>query len=160
VVFPLPEGLTMVRFLLALVLFFAAEGAALACSCMRAPDDPRGARTLGRSLVEGGIAIVEVELVAPYDERRGRGEQLRVRRTLAGRAPARFEVARQGRPSSASCDTEFQRGRRTMLLLYPAQGRGARGVPRHRISASCTSYLLADPNIRAAAVGALGRRDP
>lgn len=146
----------MPRLLLLLLLFLAGEGAALACSCIRPPTDPAQQRIHAREVARGALALVEVELVAPYDERTGRGERLRVRRTLAGRAPAVFEVERVLVPSSASCDVEFQRGARTWVVLYAPRMRG-RAV-RYRVSASCTGYMLAGPAFRAELAAQMRRR--
>ncbi len=148
----------MRRFLPGLLLIFAAEGVALACSCVQAPTDPQEARTLGRRIARDAIALVEVELLVPYDGLRNRGEQMRVRRTLAGRAPARFQVERRGPPSSAACDLEFQPGRRALILLFPPQLRPAPTMASYRVSTSCTAYLLADPTIRATVAAELDRR--
>ena len=146
----------MPRLLLLLLLFLAGEGAALACSCIRPPTDPAQQRVHAREVARGALALVEVELVAPYDERMGRGERLRVRRTLAGRAPAVFQVERNHAPSSASCDVEFQRGARTWVVLYAPQMRGR--TIRYRVSASCTGYMLANPAFRAELAAQMRRR--
>ena len=146
----------MSRLLLLLFLFLAAESAALACSCIRPPTDPAQQRVHAREVARGALALVEVELVSPYDERTGRGERLRVRRTLAGRAPAAFEVERNHAPSSASCDVEFQRGVRTWVVLYAPQMRG-RAV-RYRVSASCTGYMLANAAFRSELAAQMRRR--
>lgn len=146
----------MPRLLLLLLLFLAGEGAALACSCIRPPTDPAQQRSHAREVARGALALVEVELVAPYDQRLGRGERLRVRRTLAGRAPAAFEVERHHPPSSASCDVEFQPGVRTWVVLYSPQMRG-RAI-RYRVSASCTGYMLANAAFRAELAAQMRRR--
>jgi hypothetical protein len=146
------------RHLLAAVLILvAAESAALACSCVPPPRDAESRRTLARQVATGALALVEVELVASY-ERPGRGERLRVRRTLAGRAPAIFQVERDGPPSSASCDVEFQSGGRTLILLYPPRGPVNSRAPVYRIAASCTTYLLSDAAFRAALIREWSRR--
>jgi hypothetical protein len=146
----------MPRLLLVLLLFVAGEGAALACSCLRPPTDPAQQRVHARQVARGALALVEVELVAPYDARSGRGERLRIRRTLAGRSPAVFEVERQHAPSSASCDVEFQPRARTWVVLYAPQMRG--GAIRYRVSASCTGYMLADAAFRAELAAQMRRR--
>jgi hypothetical protein len=138
----------MPRLLLLLLLFLAGESAALACSCIVPATDPAQQRVHARGVSQGALALVEVELVEPYDVQSGRGERLRVRRTLAGRTPAVFEVERDDAPSSASCDVEFEPGARTWVVLYAPQKRG-RAI-RYRISASCTGYLLAHAAFRAA----------
>jgi len=147
----------MRRFLAALLILVAAESAALACSCMRTPSDPAQRRAMAREIATGALALVEVEVAAPY-ERPGRGERLRVRRTLAGHAPASFRVERNRTPSSAACDVEFSSEGRTLILLYPpAQPVNSRG-PVYRVSASCTTYMLADPAFRAELLRQWGRR--
>jgi hypothetical protein len=146
----------MRRFLLPLLLLVAAETSALACSCMMPPTDPAQRRSFAREAARGALALVEVELAAPYGERLGQGERLWVRRTLAGRAPAAFEVERHHPPSSASCDVEFRRGARTLVLLYAPRMRG-RAI-RYRVSASCTGHMLADAAFRAELVAQMRRR--
>lgn len=146
----------MPRLLLLLLLFLAWEGAAFACSCIRPPTDPAQQRIHAREVARGALALVEVDLVAPYDQRLGRGERLRVRRTLAGRAPAVFEVERHHPPSTATCDVEFQRGARTWLVLYAPQMRGR--TIRYRVSASCTGYMLADARFRTELAAQMRRR--
>lgn len=147
----------MRRFLAALLTIVAAESAALACSCMRTPNDPAQRRAMAREIATGAVALVEVELAAPY-ERPGRGERLRVRRTLAGRAPATFAVERNRAPSSASCDVEFSGGGRTLILLYPPTLPVNSRAPVYRVSASCTTYMLADAAFRAELLRQWGRR--
>ncbi len=146
----------MPRLPLALLLFLAGESAALACTCIRPPTDPAQQRVHAREVARGALALVEVELAAPYDPRAGRGERLRVRRTLAGRAPAVFEVERNHPPSSASCDVEFQRGARTWVVLYAPELRGR--TVRYRVWASCTGYMLANAAFRAELAARMRRR--
>lgn len=146
----------MPRLLPFLILFLAWESAALACSCIRPPTDPAQQRVHAREVARGALALVEVELVAPFDERLNRGERLRVRRTLAGRAPAVFEVERQNRPSSAACDVEFRPGARTWIVLYAPRMRGR--VIRRRISSTCTGYMLAGAAFRAELAAQMRRR--
>ena len=145
----------MPRLILALLLAVAAEAAALACSCVPPPEDPVARRTLAREIAQRALALVEVELVAPYGAQPGRGERLRVRRTLAGRAPAAFEVERFADPSSAACDVQFQSGARALIVVYPPRNRVA-GL--YRISSSCASYLLGDAALRTALVDEIDRR--
>lgn len=147
----------MRHLLVALALLVAAESAALACSCMMAPRDPAQRREMARDARAGAVALVEVELDSPYAGP-GRSERLRVRRTLAGRAPAVFIVERLREPSSAACDLDFQPGQRTLILLYPTRHPvNARGQV-YRISASCTSYLLNDDAFRTALIREWRRR--
>ena len=146
----------MPRLPLVLLLFLAGESAALACSCLPPPTDPAQQRLHAREAARGALALVEVDLVSPYDRRLGRGERLRVRRTLAGRAPALFEVDRHHPPSSASCDVEFRRGARTWVVLYAPRMRGR--TIRYRVSASCTGYMLADAAFRRELAAQMRRR--
>ncbi|HYI41195.1 MAG TPA: hypothetical protein VE053_12845 [Allosphingosinicella sp.] len=146
----------MRRFFFLLLLLVAAESPALACSCIRPPTDPGQQRVHAREVARGALALVEVDLVAPYDARSGRGERLRVRRTLAGRAPAVFEVERTHAPSGASCDVGFERGTRTWVVLYAPRMRGR--TIRYRISASCTGYMLAGAAFRAELAAQMRRR--
>jgi len=147
----------MRRFLIALLVLAAAETAALACSCVDVPRDAARRQALARDIATGALALVEVELVTPYD-RPGRGERLRVRRTLAGRAPAAFEVERDRPPISTACDLEFNSGERTLVLIYAPRRPAVQRSSRYRISSSCTTYLLADAAFRAAVVREWGRR--
>ena len=146
----------MPRLLLIPLLFLAGESAALACSCIRPPIDPAQQRVHAREVARGALALVEVELVAPFDERLKRGERLRVRRTLAGRAPALFEIERQNRPSSAACDVEFRKGLKTLVVLYAPRMSGR--TVRYRISSTCTGYMLAGAAFRAELIAQMRRR--
>lgn len=146
----------MRRLFSCLLLLAAAETSALACSCIRPPTDPAQQRVHAGEVARGAMALVEVELVSPYDVRTGRGEGLRVRRTLAGRAPAVFEVERTHAPSGASCDVGFERKRPAWVVLYAPRMRG-RSV-RYRISASCTGYMLAGAPFRAELAAQMRRR--
>ena len=112
----------MQRLLLALLLLLAPEGAALACSCI-ATKDPQELRRLGGDSARDAIALIEVDVLSAYDPVWKRGEKLRVRRTLAGRAPAAIRVERPHPPDEASCDLQLRPGQRTLLILYPPQAR-------------------------------------
>ena len=145
----------MRHFVLALLLVAGAEAAALACSCIRPPTEQAERERLARDVAEGAIALVEAELVRPYDAGSARGERLRVRRILAGQAPRQIEIERDGPPSSVSCDVEFRRRDRVLVLLYPPRQAGS---GRYRLADSCLTYLLADLPFRAALVAALAPR--
>ena len=121
------------------LIFVAAETVAIACSCM-APGSPEQSRPAAREAVRNASAIVEVDVLSGYDQQYRRGERVTVRRTLFGRAPARFEVYRLNSPSSASCDIELTRGERRILILYPAPRR-MWGQTRYRIQSLCSDYL-------------------
>jgi len=140
----------MRRLLLSLLLLAGAEGAALACSCVPPPEDATRRQQLAKAVATDAVAAVEVELVAPFDPAGRRGEVLRVRRTLGGRAPATFEVERGRKPSSAMCDVEFRGGGTKLVLLYPARGKSASGRPRYQVSPVCTTYLMRDAGVREA----------
>jgi hypothetical protein len=134
----------MSRFFLALLLVLAGESAALACSCVITPTDPARRNALAREFARDAVALVEVELIAPHDRRRGRGEQLRVRRTLAGGGRPSFEVERHYAPSGAACDVTFQRGRRALVVLYPPRTQARAPAFRYRISSLCSALMLTD----------------
>jgi hypothetical protein len=80
-------------------------------------------------------------ILSVYDPRRKRGEQVRVRRILFGRAPATFRVYRGAEPSSASCDLELSRGERRILILYSAPQSMFSG-PQFRIHGLCSDFLV------------------
>jgi hypothetical protein len=147
----------MLRLLLPSLLLLGAEASALACSCRAPPRDPAARRALARDMARDAVALVEVRLIAPLNERRRRGERLRVLRTLAGSAPATFEVEWRGIPSSAACQEEFGGYRRLVVLYRSARG-GGTSPPQFRVSNTCTNYLLGDAAMRAATVEAMRRR--
>ena len=127
----------MRKLLLGILLVAAADGAALACSCI-APGTPEQSRGLARDAVRNAIAIVEVEVLSGY--RPGSiGEEVRVRNVLWGRAPSSFGIERRAMPSSASCDLLLTTGQRKVLILYPA------ATGRHRrfvIQSTCADFLV------------------
>lgn len=145
------------RFLiLSLSLIIAAEGAALACSCI-APGTPEQARSFSREVVRGAAAIVEVDVLSGYDPRRRRAEVVRVRRTLFGRAPASFHIYRPAPPGSASCDIELSRGERRILVIYPAAASWwTRG--QYRIHGLCSDSLVREPRYLAVLLEEARRR--
>jgi hypothetical protein len=133
------KKLTATKGVIVLALAVAAETAALACSCA-APGTAAESRVAAREAVRGAVAIVQVEVLAGYDQQRRRGEQLRVKRTLFGRAPATVELYRPSAPSSAGCDLELGRSQRRVLILYPAPG-GFFSGRRYRTQSLCSDYL-------------------
>jgi len=141
---------------LALLLVAAAETAALACTCIAVPTDAGERRSLAQDVAQDAVALVEVELVTPFDAATGRGERLRVVSTLAGQAPAAFDVERDRAPSSAACDLEFRSGERVLVLLYPARQPGQGAAARFRLADSCLTHLLADLPFRNALITAVG----
>ncbi|HEY5721614.1 MAG TPA: hypothetical protein VIT45_04760 [Allosphingosinicella sp.] len=146
------------RFLfLALCLLIGLESVASACSCRRSPRDEASRQALAARIAKESTALVEVELVSPYDPRTGRGERLRVRRVLAGRAGPTVEVERLRRPQGAACDIVFHATGRRVVALQPAL-HPEKGRPLHRVGGSCTAILLADPATRQAVIAAIRRR--
>lgn len=131
--------------LIAAVALIGIEAAALACSCMDT-DDPAQLRTFAAEASANAVALVEVEALTSY-ETTPAGEQLRVVRTLAGRAPPQFTVERRGVPSSASCDVLYAQGEKALVILYPATG-AAGSQPVYRTSGLCTVHLLDKPVFR------------
>ena len=147
----------MRHLLLGLALIASAEGTALACSCL-APGTPAESRAMAREAVAQASAIVEVEVISGYDERSGRGERVRVLRTLFGEAPANFEIARNHPPSSASCDIDLPQGQRRVLILYPPEAGGSRPCGRSRIQNLCSDYLVQSPDFLAMTLEEARRR--
>lgn len=118
----------------------AFESAAIACSCVNT-DDPAELRRFAAETAERAVALVEVEVVRPYNPSTGQGEVMRVVRTIAGQAPATFRIPRTHVPSSASCDIEYRAGQRDEVILYPAPD-SAGAIPAFRTSGLCTDHLL------------------
>ena len=142
--------------LVAAAALVAFDSAALACSCI-ATDDPAELKRFAAEAAADAVALVEVEIVRPYDHATGQGEVMRVIRTIAGEAATTFQVPRQRFPSSASCDIEFRAGQRELLILYPTAGSAA-ATPAYRISGLCTDHLLDKPVYRDAVIDAIGRK--
>jgi hypothetical protein len=128
---------------IAAILLVAAEGVALACSCI-APGKPEEARATAREVVKEAVAIVEVQVLSGYDERWRKGERVEVRRTLFGRAPATFHVFRYGRPSSAACGLELKKGERRVLILYRPKRTPWFGS-HYAVHNLCSDYLVRQP---------------
>jgi len=131
----------------------AVEGAAIACSCM-ATDDPVQLRQFAAEAAEGAVALVEAEALTAFDPVRG-GEQVVVRRTLAGRAPQEFRIERGPLASGASCDNLFEVGQRRVIILYPVTNAG-RTAAVYRASSMCTDLLLDKPIFRDAVAKRIG----
>ena len=129
---------------LAAAALFAAETAAIACSCI-ATDDPAELRRFAADAAQGAVALVEAEALTSFEATRT-GERMRVIRTLAGNAPAQFTVERGPTPSSASCDVLYNVGDRALIILYPAEGRSA--GPVYRTSGLCSVHMLEKPVYR------------
>jgi hypothetical protein len=131
----------MRMFLIGFALAFAAETAALACSCGR-PKTPAETRPMAREVVKAAVAIVEVQALSGYQPG-GVGERVRVRRTLWGKAPKEFQIERQEGADSASCDLLLGKGERKLLILYPARDPRQRGR-QFGMQGVCSDYLLRD----------------
>lgn len=142
---------------LALLLILGAEGVALACSCIPAPTDPAQARAAAREVARNVVAIVEADVVTGYDRQRQRGETVRVRRVLAGRAPRAFRVHRNGEPNSAACGVELQAGARKFLILHRSRTT-APSEPVYAIQSLCTDYWVQNARFRDMLVAELRRR--
>ena len=140
--------------LLALCLLAGLESAASACSCRGQPVGDAERRALAARIASEATALVEVDLVSPYDPKSRRGERLRVRRVLAGQAGPRIEVERLRPPYSAACDLVFPPGYRRVVLLHPPL-HPEKGRPLQRVSSSCTALILADPAMQKAVIAAM-----
>jgi hypothetical protein len=141
----------MRKLLSGLLLIAAAEGAALACSCI-APGSPEESRPFARQAVQRAVAIVEADVLSEYRPS-GLGEQVRVRQVLWGEAPREFRIARREFASSASCDLLLTRGERKILILYsPEDSRlnfdGSQDARdwdgQFAIQNLCSDFLLSD----------------
>ena len=149
----------MRRLLIGIAMFFGAESAALACSCLARPVDPVQLRALANEIAVGATALVEVDVRSGYEVRSRRGERMRVRRTFAGRAPREFRVARGDRPpSSAMCDVDYVAGSRPVMLIYPAERPRDRGQAQFRDAGLCIAMYLHDARFRQMLVEAMRRR--
>ena len=131
----------MRKILLAAAVVTAVESAALACSCIDT-DDPVELRRYAAQSAEKALALVEVEVVSPYNHATGEGEVMRVVRTFAGQAPATFQIPRSNFASGASCDEDYRAGQRDEVILYPVTGITAGRMPAYRTSGLCTNHLL------------------
>ena len=132
---------------LAAAAILSLETAAIACSCINT-DDPVELRRLAGETAKDAVALVEVEVVRPYDRTTGEGETMRVVRVLAGNAPASFRVPRTHPPSSASCDIDYRARQRDEVILYPATGSAPSSPPAFRTSGLCSDHLLDKPEFR------------
>jgi hypothetical protein len=123
------------------------EGAAQACSCL-GPQGDAGKREWARNIVQGAIAVAEVELIADIDVAAMRGERYRVTRLYAGKAPTTFYLERHFRkgPSGliqwgpdTTCDDFPGAGERRVVVLYdprPYSGRTGCAAMRKRAAGS------------------------
>ena len=129
---------------LAAAALFAAETAAIACSCMNT-DDPVELRRFAAEAAKDAVAMVEVETVLTFEESKGAGDRMRIVRAFSGSGlPAEFRVSRGEYPSSASCDLMFEKGQRDIVLLYAVPAT-PEAEPTYRISGLCTAHLLDSP---------------
>jgi hypothetical protein len=126
----------MRKLLLVLALTAGLESVALACSCI-APGPPEESRAEARHAVQGLVAIVEADVLTEYRPG-GAGEQVRVRRTLFGKAPRTLRIERGSFASSASCDLLLERGRRKVLMLR----RGKGGT--YQMQSLCSDFLTSE----------------
>jgi hypothetical protein len=126
----------MRKLLLVLALAAGAESAALACSCI-VPAPPEQSRAEARHAVQDLVAIVEADVLTAYRPGSA-GEQVRVRRTLFGKAPKTLRIDRGPFASSASCDLLLERGKRKVLLLRRGKG-GA-----YQMQSLCSDFLTSE----------------
>ena len=147
----------MKKLLIGLAMLVGAEGAAQACSCMPLTGDPAQMRQLANELAQGAVALVDVDVRSGYNPRTRRGELMRVRQTVAGRAPRDFRIARQGAPSSAACDVEYQAGSNALVLLYRADRPMVRGQRQFRDGGLCVSMFLHNAQFRQMLIEAMRR---
>lgn len=113
--------------LLALLLLLFAEGAVLACSCLR-PEElsvkQRSEVALNSAI--GASLIAEVEFVSQDDHARPRYQVLRPLRTFLGMADPLLKLKRvagqypDGSIIIQSCEYALAPGRRALVVLYPA----------------------------------------
>ena len=118
--------------------------AGYACSCV-ASEDPVELKQFAADTAKSAMALIEAEAVSAFDQKTGAGEIMRVTRVLAGDAPQTFRIERGPFPSSASCDVLYEKGQKTLVILY-APSAPAAGV--YRTSGLCTSLLLEKPAFR------------
>ena len=152
------------RLLLAPLLLLAMEADAIACSCVRLPQDPAERQAFAEDDARGALALVEVSLVTAHDWDSERPQRLRVTRTLAGQAPSTFDVEMPDRTDSSGpdfmrCGMDAHIGDepRLTLLYEPRRGNGG-AMPRFRISDVCSSLWLEDGAYRASVIRAIRRR--
>lgn len=131
----------MRNLLLGLGLVLGLEAAVNACSCT-APEPPEASRLLAREVVRNAVAIVEVDVLSEYRPG-GRGELVRLRRILFGKAPKNFRIRRGPLASDASCDLLLRKGQRKVLIL--SKPAGSRFTEEgFRIQSLCSDYLTSD----------------
>jgi hypothetical protein len=128
----------MRKLLIVLALTAGIESGALACSCI-APGPPEESRPFAREVAQGLVAIVEAEALTEF--RGSAGEQVRVRRTLYGKAPRTLRIERAPYASSASCDLLLARGQRKVLMLR----RGKEGA--YRMQGLCDDFLTSERHL-------------
>ncbi len=97
---------------------------------------------MAREVVKNAVAIVEVDVLSEYRSG-GRGERVRLRRTLFGRAPSSFAIQRGPHASDASCDLLLRKGQRKVLILSNPAGNRFTGL-RFHIQSLCSDYLTSD----------------
>jgi len=126
-------------------------------TCLPLTGDPAQMRQLADEIAQGAVAVVDVDVRAAYNPRTRRGELMRVRETLAGRAPREFRIARSSPPSSAACGVEYRAGSNALVVLYPAERRMVRGQPQFRGESLCVSMFLHNAQFRQMLIEAMRR---
>lgn len=142
----------MNKWIFAAAALVAAETAAIACSCI-ATDDPVELRRFGAEAAKDAVALVEAEALTSFEATRT-GERMRVVRTLAGHAPAQFQIQRGSSPSSASCELLYEVGDRALIILYPVDG-ATSAAPVYRTSGLCSVHMLDKSEFRDSLIRAM-----
>ncbi|TFI59386.1 hypothetical protein E2493_04090 [Sphingomonas parva] len=146
-----------------LLLILAAEGTALACSCLR-PGTPEQSRSHAREAVKRAVAIVQAEVLSEYRPG-GPGERVRVDKVLWGESPAELRIARGEFASGASCDLLLGAGQRKVLILYDPGDAPHRLDDRrapagsYAIQSSCSDYLVSEDEFLAVTLDEARRRE-
>ena len=149
------------RGLLIAVGLAAISAPALACTCSP-PETEAQKQEIAARIAKDSVAIVDVEQVAPMDYQGMRGETYSVAKVHLGKAPAKFELARDfhrepnGGVSMAvsSCDEIPPPGKRTTVVLYATETPG-----KFRFGGTCDQYFINEvPGAMALIRAALGAK--
>ena len=131
------------------VIFFAIGLAsisvpALACVCSP-PESDAERQEIAARIAKESVAVIDVEQVAPMDFKAMRGETYSVAKVHLGKAPARFELARDFHRGAdggvslgaTSCDEIPPPGHRTTVVLYATETPG-----KFRFGGTCDQYFV------------------
>lgn len=117
---------------------------AIACVCIE-PATPEQKREIAARIADQAVAVVDVELAEPMDQRSMRGEKYRVLAVHWGNAPALFELERGFSRGSGgevqivmtSCDVVPPSGERTTVVLFATSS-----PHRFRIGGTCDHLFV------------------